>query len=313
MGKALPIIATIAIGVATGGLGLAASSVMAGTATFSQFAMVAGTALSGIGALTGKKDLMKIGGFMSLAGGLGQAFGGAAIDQATGEVVKEAATDAAIDQGGDALGEQLVEEAADDVTKEAIGSVGGATQSATDAAAAEAAAAGAQPDQLGSTLGKLGAAPPASDAISGNSTLMGFGGAQAGPVGSELVDLAGGGNLMTNPGVAESFNSTSLMSSGMPQSQIDTMLGRTASPSFGGAGNALMDAGKGMNQSSIGKYLTSAEKWAKEHKTVLDIGLKGLASMTDPNQRALEDRRRMMSRYRDNLNSPVALGNIGKG
>ena len=78
MSKALPAILTIGIGIATGGLGTAAAAVAGGGATFAQFATVAGAALSGIGAVTGKKDLMKIGGLVSLGAGLASGFGAAA-------------------------------------------------------------------------------------------------------------------------------------------------------------------------------------------------------------------------------------------
>jgi hypothetical protein len=78
MSKALPAILTIGIGIATGGLGTAAAAVVGGGATFAQFATVAGAALSGIGAVTGKKDLMKIGGLVSLGAGLASGFGAAA-------------------------------------------------------------------------------------------------------------------------------------------------------------------------------------------------------------------------------------------
>lgn len=78
MSKALPAILTIGIGIATGGLGTAAAAVVGGGATFAQFATVAGAALSGIGAVTGKKDLMKIGGLVSLGAGLASGFSSAA-------------------------------------------------------------------------------------------------------------------------------------------------------------------------------------------------------------------------------------------
>lgn len=57
---------------------IAAGSTVAGVAalagTFTGFMSVAGAALSLVGGLTGKKDLMKIGGLMSLGGGLATAF-----------------------------------------------------------------------------------------------------------------------------------------------------------------------------------------------------------------------------------------------
>lgn len=278
MAKAIPAIVGIGLAVATGG----ASAVLAGTATFAQFASVAGATLSGIGALTNSKDLSKIGSFMSLAGGLGSALtGGAAAAPAA-----DMGSSSAFGDVSNAFGEAGAEEAAK-ATLDSVGSAGPAA---------------APPDAI-SSLGKM--APPDAEAIGGSSTLMGSGST---PTGQDLT----GGNLMTQPALAQTLNNgSSLMSSGMPQGQVDQLLGRgtQATP---GVRPALMDAAQSMDQNSIGKYLNSAEKWAKEHKTILDIGLKGVASMTDPNQRALEDRRRMLQRYQQNLNSPVALGNIGR-
>jgi hypothetical protein len=78
----------------------AVGAIAAGTATFASYLAVAGAALTTIGAVTGKKDLMKIGGFMSLGGALANGFGQAAATEAGSEVAADAATDAAASEIG---------------------------------------------------------------------------------------------------------------------------------------------------------------------------------------------------------------------
>jgi hypothetical protein len=124
MPAAIPVIAAFASG--------AAGAVIAGTATFVQFATVAGAVLSGVGALTGEKDLMKIGAVMSiggaLAGGLSSLAGteaasaGAAAGGA-GEVVSRAADSQAANAalGMDAAGASTAEAATAPVTSAAPG------------------------------------------------------------------------------------------------------------------------------------------------------------------------------------------------
>lgn len=51
----------------------AAGGVLAAMSTIGGFLSVAGAALTGIGAITGKKDLLKVGGLMSLGGAIGSA------------------------------------------------------------------------------------------------------------------------------------------------------------------------------------------------------------------------------------------------
>jgi hypothetical protein len=98
MPAAIPLITTFIGGAAAGGLtaGFAAVGTLA-TSGVAGFLSVAGGVLSGIGALTGKKDLMKIGGLMALGGGLMSALGGAS--SAAAGAVEEAG---ALGSGGGA-------------------------------------------------------------------------------------------------------------------------------------------------------------------------------------------------------------------
>ena len=78
LGAVIGVVAAVA-SVWTGGATLAAMGAITSAnigAAISAGAMVAGGVMSGVGAVTGNKKLMKIGGVMSLAGGLGSmAFG----------------------------------------------------------------------------------------------------------------------------------------------------------------------------------------------------------------------------------------------
>lgn len=117
MAVAIPIIASFAAG-ASGIAAIGAATTVLGT--IAGYATVAGAIMTGVGALTGKKDLMKIGGVLSLAGGLGTLAsgvgnaaassgggltgGGAAVDEITAEAARGAGSNAATGVVGDAAG-----------------------------------------------------------------------------------------------------------------------------------------------------------------------------------------------------------------
>lgn len=95
MAVVIPIIASFASAAAAV---TAAGSIAAAMSTVSGFLSIAGAALTTIGAVTGKKDLMKIGGFMSLGGGIGTAFNAAA--EAAGTAAAQEAANASWSAGG---------------------------------------------------------------------------------------------------------------------------------------------------------------------------------------------------------------------
>lgn len=83
MAVVLPLVAAFAAGSA-GIAAIGAATTIFGT--IAAYATVAGAVMTGVGALTGKKDLIKIGGILSLAGGLGTMASGMA-GAGAGEVV----------------------------------------------------------------------------------------------------------------------------------------------------------------------------------------------------------------------------------
>lgn len=70
-------------------------SVATAVSTVTGFLSVAGGVLAGVGALTGKKDLVKIGGFMTLASGIGNAINAAGSAASSGAEAASSAWDAA--------------------------------------------------------------------------------------------------------------------------------------------------------------------------------------------------------------------------
>lgn len=135
----IPIVASFA---AAGSAIAAAGGVMAALGTVSGFLSVAGAALTGIGALTGKKDLVKVGGLMSLGGSVVSGFSGAAASEAAGQAAGDAASEQAAQEGFRALEHADAAGAAADTAGQAAGTAG------ADAAGQMAGTAATQPQSL---------------------------------------------------------------------------------------------------------------------------------------------------------------------
>lgn len=124
IGAIIGVVAAVAA-VWTGGATLAAYAAAGSTVSIGSAiaagAMVAGGVMSGVGAVTGNKKLMKIGGVLALAGGLGSM--AASAFSGTSTVAGEAANAAPVAAEGSAAGasEQLVGKLAGAGTSEAFG------------------------------------------------------------------------------------------------------------------------------------------------------------------------------------------------
>ena len=124
LGAVIGVVAAVAA-VWTGGATLAAYAAGSGTVSIGSAiaagAMVAGGVMSGVGAVTGNKKLMKIGGVLALAGGLGSMAASAL--SGTSTVAGEAVNAAPVAAEGSAAGasEQLVGKLAGAGTSEAFG------------------------------------------------------------------------------------------------------------------------------------------------------------------------------------------------
>ena len=167
MAVVVPLIASFA-SVSAGIAAVGAATTALGT--FAAYASIAGGMLGGLGALSGDKDLMKIGGILSIGGALGTAFGGAAGSALSEGAVSEGATQAVSEGGVDELakaaggtgmneasqvGAQTAEAPMSyaDLASERLNGVGSAAQPVAEATAAPAGLAD-------SAIQRLGDAPP---------------------------------------------------------------------------------------------------------------------------------------------------------
>lgn len=301
MAVALPAL----ISVASGSFGAAVGTLAAGTAglgaTLGAFATVAGTVLTGIGALTGKKDLLKIGGILSLGAGLASLASNAA--NSTSALASDAAAGAA--EGTIAptqFGGDMSFLAGNDAL--ASGAIGGF--------------------ETGSTAGLQG--------LGTGGEALGFGDvvSQGG-----LVDAAtaggpavGAGSLAQTvaqtgmPGASPlTLDTSSIMGNALKNMQPN-MLGQMtdAAGALAQAQPSMLQqlAGSSVTQGDIGSYLQKAwertqgalknpGQFLKDNKELAMLGGMALNSMYGPQAEALDQQKSLMARARRNLNAPVAL------
>ena len=275
------------ISIGTGAFGAAAASIAAGTAGFAAFATVAGTVLTGLGALTGSKDMQKIGGILSLGAGLSNAFGGAAA-------------------GGTAAGA---------VDSAAMGLDG----------AAEAAASGFASGGEGIASGALGtfdAAAAAKDFGGQINTGFEVGAAQPNMVSPGIAQVANESPVGSMMAKAQAMGG---VDSQMASSQLgitgqQAAAGATApsSVNMGGQSGSLATGAQSITQSDISSYLSKAweraqqglnglGKFTKDNKELVQMGGMALQSAYGPDAQKLDYQKSLMERARRNLNNPIKL------
>ena len=279
------------ISIGTGAFGAAAASIAAGTAGFAAFATVAGTVLTGLGALTGSKDMQKIGGILSLGAGLASAFGGAAA-------------------GGTAAGA---------VDSAAMGMDG----------AAEAAASGFASGGEGIASGALGAFDAAAAAKDfGGQINTGFevGAAQPSMVSPGIAQAANEapvGSLMAKAQALGGADSQ-LASSQLGITGQQAAAGATPPSSvnmggsMGGQPGSLSTGAQSLTQSDISSYLAKAwdraqqglsglGKFTRDNKELVQVGGAALNSAFGPEAEKLSYQKSLIERARRNLNNPIKL------
>ena len=159
MAVVIPLVAA-AFSASAGLAAVAAATGLAGMVA--GYAMVAGAVLTGVGALTGKKDLMKAGSILSLAGGIGNIMAGSAA--AAGSGAGAGAGTSAATAAGEAASAGTVESLYSASNLAGAGSLGDAATAAANAAG------GASP--LGSFYGSAAeAAGTAADAFGAGANL----------------------------------------------------------------------------------------------------------------------------------------------
>lgn len=302
MAVALPAL----ISVASGSFGAAVGTLAAGTAglgaTLGAFATVAGTVLTGIGALTGKKDLLKVGGILSLGAGLANL-----ASNAVGNGTSALASDAAAGAAESAIaptqfGGDMSFLAGNDAL--ASGAIGGFEAGST---------AGLQ--GLGTGGEAIGFGDALSQAQGGLVDAVTAGG-QAGGAGSLAQTIAQTGMPGANP---LTLDTSSIMGNALKNIQPN-MLGQMTDAAGAMTQPSMLQeiARQSVTQGDIGSYLQKAwertqgamkgaGQFIKDNKELAMLGGVALNSMYGPQAEALDQQKSLMARARRNLNAPVAL------
>ena len=261
----------------------AALPMLASTVLATQIAggiMFAGGALSGIGAITGNKKLQKIGGIMSLAGGVGALASGAASSAGAGGAFAEGSGSAAVQNMAGTM-------------MESVNSIGGAVGygnvydpskvGAAVTAGSDTAASGAIDPANISNL------PPADGAVS------------APALESPSSTLSGD----TNSGLLNKSLSTDAPTmqlgdagvAGMEKAAAAVPGGDAAIPAATGSSDSVTSQAAGWNAPSStktgGGILNNAGGWAKDNAELLKVGMsaleKGAAASMTPDQQTMVD------------------------
>ena len=279
MAAAIPVIASfMAAGEAIAVAGSLGSALLG---SVSGFLSVAGAALTGIGALTGKKDLLKLGGFMALGGGLANMSGlsGAA----------EGAASSAWDASGSAAGSdaaQLGKYAQQPAT--AAADTAAATATAPMSAATEA--------MYQPSLSELAQKYGQPDAAQESGYLS------PGDADQALAQ--------------KSLQQRALESRGapvQPMAPVDPNNPATGALDVGAKGMTMEQLNAYLKNSwdKTGQALGSLGNVVRDNKELAYIGGNMISSMYGPQAEALDWNKSLMARRTRNLNNPVRLGNGG--
>ena len=273
-----------------------AMAASAATTAVGMFLTYSATALSVMGALSGDKDLTKMAGFMSMAGGVYGAMSGAAT--AGGEAAA-AATDTA-----SAASEAALPAATDfaPAVESAFPSIEAANAGLSVDAASGLENIGQQEGLLGNTFtqtpgGMEGGMAGGADAIGyGDALEQASSGMDRlfGP-GESVIDQVG---MIPDPVMQSAPTDGGMLQSWNPSTDLnDGLLG----PSLTNTPPKVPPA-----QTSM---LDKAESWLQNHKGLTNIALKGLSAMTDPRAKYLEEQQALLNRRRNNMSqSPIRLG-----
>lgn len=290
MAVAIPIIAAFASG--------AVGAVVAGTATFGAYLTVAGAALSTLGAVTGKKDVTRVGALLSLGGGLANAFGGGGA-AAAGEEAASSAWDAADSAAGSDAAQ---------FGKYAASANAPGIESAID----EAAKAGAG-DAMSSAASGFDYPDAFSQANSTESIFSRAGGVmdRTGALEAQVPGvsdpLAEGARSLTRNEM-QALNAKTQSDAAMPALRLGNMGTEGAGAPLvqmspvqapGSGGGSLFERAK-MGIDGIGQHV-------RNNKELYQLAGGMLQSMYGPQAEQADMERSIMARRLRNLNSPVAL------
>lgn len=286
---AIPLIASFASG--------AVGAVVAGTAGFAAYASVAGAVLSTVGALTGDKDMQKLGMFAGLAGGIANIASSAtdassALANGADPFGSNAASIA--DAGAAAGGVEAAANLASSATDPTSALAGGADPFGSNAASiadAGQAAAGIAPD---AAFGAAGTVPTPMDATSMLA-------APTGDAAANTFSATGTPMLGNAPNPYESASS-------MPGSEIYN----ATNPAVSSLQQAAADHGVTWNdiQNLYEKAATGVKgvgKWMNQNQELTKFGLNMVQGAYGPQAEQIDWNKSIYNRNRANLNAPVKL------
>lgn len=277
MAFVLPIIAAVGTVSAAGG-------VVAAMSTVGGFLSVAGGVLAGVGALTGKKDLVKLGGLFSLGsaaagalgvGGASTGIGGAAgATEGGAAVAGEGLQAGQMTEGIKGFGDTaaLKEGAAN----YSLGGGGGSGQGLMMQKAQQFATQAAQPSSLVADASGLSAAG------------SGGGGSLAGVQAPGLTPTVSAPTDYTLASAVQGAKPLPASAAGITQNDLQSVLS------------------KGWQRAQ--EMLKNTGQFVKDNKELAMIGGQALTSMYGPQAEQMSYQRSIMDRINRNLNSPVRLG-----
>lgn len=271
-----------AAGIAAAGAAVAAGT--AGLAAYATLATVAGGFLSTIGGLTKNQKLAKFGGYLSLAGGIGQV-ANSLMGGASSSLVSEAAKESAEGLSGTALGEAAGEGAAEALSKGIpVGEIGG--EVAKNAASAGGSALGPPGEMLASGGGEVAGQALTMDAIQQQPSIM------------EQARLA------RQPALDMGFGNTGLTAPGATVPVSSPLAGYASEIKDAGHLQSLLDRA-GQAAGNVGQFV-------KDNKELVTIGgdlLKG-GMGAYARQAEWDDQMSLMDARRRRLNQPIRLGQM---
>lgn len=278
MPAAVAVVASFAAG-AAGVAAVGAATTVLGT--IAGYSMIAGAVLTGVGAVTGKKSLMKLGAVLSLAGGVGTLAAGAASAGSSAVSGMDLAADAAsgsansVSGASAALGSGAAASAAPALGEVTLGS---AWQGLGNTAI---------PGDLAST-----AADPLSAGLNAASTGSNAAGTVAGAQPS-LMDMASQRVGSLNGAAADMGQAG--MQVGAP---VDAVAEQAKGLTMKDV-QSLWDKAKGVTK-NVGQFV-------KDNKELVQIAGGALNSAYGPESELVDLKRSLMDRQRRNLNSPALI------
>lgn len=261
----------------------------AGLAAYATLATVAGGFLSTIGGLTKNQKLAKIGGYLSLAGGVGQIASSlmGAGSAAAGEAAKTA--------GEEILADSAVIEAAKGGATEGAASLFDASTAVGEQAAGQAANAGTAANMLGPPGEMLNAGGQAGSAMSIESLNQPSFMEQARMAKTPAMDMGFGASGLTSPAGSPVA---------MPMTGSQQALAEMAAQIKGPAHlQSLLDSGNALNK--VGSFL-------RDNKELVQLVGSGIEAVTDPRAEQFDAQMNLIEQRRRRLNQPIKLGYVGQ-